>query len=151
MKGLMLFFVKSYATGARDAEEFMNPKIQSLSITIDGVPHKLFSDGIKSTDLWNALKQKVGYDKRLHGHFKEKDFHNDKFALWVDLRASPDSWLHGDGLVVGRSKDGVRVETRWVGRSGVLVNFYVFVVADAALFVKEGSVKQFFLQPGSSD
>ena len=151
MKGLMLFFVKSYAAGARDAEECMNPKIQSLSITTDGVPHKLFSDGIKSTDLWKSFKQKVGYDKRLHGHFKEKDFHNDKFALWVDLRASPDNWLHGDGLVVGRSKDGVRVETRWIGRSGVVVNCYVFVVADAALFVKEGRVKQFFLQSGSSD
>ena len=151
MKGLMLFFVKVYAAGARDAEQFIMPLVTDVSVTIDGVPHKLFSDGMKSTDLWKSIKQKVGYDKRLHGHFKERDFHNDKFALWVDLRASPDNWLHGDGLIVGRSKDGVRLEISWTERNVVIVNCYAFVVADAALFVKEGRVKQFFLQPGSSD
>ena len=151
MKGLMLLFVKVYAAGARDAEQFIMPLGTDVSVTIDGVPHKLFSDGMKSTDLWKSIKQKVGYDKRLHGHFKEQDFHNDKFAFWVDLRASPDNWLHGDGLIVGRSKDGVRLETSWTERNGVIVNCYAFVVADAALFVKEGRVKQFFLQPGPSD
>ena len=151
MKGLMLFFVKNYAAGARDAEQFVMPLVTDVSVTIDGVPHKLFSDGMKSTDLCNALKQKVGYDNRLHGHFKEQDFHNHKFALWVDLRASPDNWLHGDGLIVGRSKDGVRLEIGWTGMNGVVVNCYAFVVSDAALFVKEGRVKQFFLQPGPSD
>ena len=151
MKGLMLFFVKNYAAGARDAEQFVMPLVTDVSVTIDGVPHKLFSDGMKSTDLWNAVKQKMGYDKRLHGHFKEQDFHNHKFALWVDLRASPDNWLHGDGLIVGRSKDGVRIEISWTGMNGVVVNCYAFVVSDAALFVKEGRVKQFFLQPSSSD
>ena len=151
MKGLMLFFVKNYAAGARDAQQFINPLVTDGSVTIDGVPHKLFSDGMKSTDVWNSVRYKVGYDKRLHGHFKEKDFHNDKFALWVDLRASPDNWLHGDGLIVGRSKDGVRIEISWVGRNGVIVNRYTSVVGDAALFVKEGRVKQFFLQPSSSD
>ena len=151
MKGLMLFFVKVYAAGARDAEQFIMPLVTDVSVTIDGVPHKLFSDGMKSTDLWESVKQKVGYDKRLHGHFKEQDFHNDKFALWVVLRASPDNWLHGEGLIVGRSKDGVRLETSWTERNGVIVNCYAFVVADAALFVKEGRFKQSFLQPGSSD
>ena len=91
MKGIMLFFVKNYAAGARDAEQFVMPLVTDVSVTVDGVPHKLFSDGMKSTDLWKSIKQKVGYDKRLHGHFKEQDFHNDKFALWVDLRASPDN------------------------------------------------------------
>ena len=151
MKGLMLFFVKNYAAGARDAEQFVMPLVTDVSVTIDGVPHKLFSDGMKSTDLWKSIKQKLGYDRRLHGHFKEQDFHNHKFALWVDLRASPDNWLHGDGLIVGRSKDGVRLEIGWTGMNGVVVNCYAFVVSDAALFVKEGRVKQFFLQPGSSD
>ena len=151
MKGLMLFFVKAYAAGARNAEEFIMPLVSDVSVTIDGVPHKFFSDCMKSTDLWKSIKLKVGYDKRLHGHFKEQDFHNDKFALWVDLRASPDTWRHGDGLIGGRSKDGVRLEISWTERTSAVVNCYTFVVADAALFVKEGMVKQFFLQPGSSD
>ena len=136
MKGIMLFLIKNYAAGTRYSEQFVNPRVQDLSVTIDGVPHKLFSDGMKSTDVWKSLKQKVGYDKRLHGHFKEQDFHNDKFAVWVDLRASPDKWLHGDGLIVGRSKDGVRLELTWTGSgvSGSAVGTcYAFVVADAAL------------------
>ena len=88
MKGPMLFFVKVYAAGARNAEQFIMPLVTDVSGKIDGVPHKLFSDGMKSTDLWKSIKQKVGYDKRLHGHFKEQDFHNDKFALWVDLQTT---------------------------------------------------------------
>ena len=42
----------------------------------------------------------------------------------------------------------------WTGSNtggDVVDNCYVFIVADAALFVKEGRVKQFFLQPGSAD
>ena len=113
MEGIMLFFIKNYAAGTRNSEQFMNPRVQDLSVTIHGVPHKLFSDGMKSTDLWNALKQKVGCDKILHGNFKEQDFHNDKFAVWVDLTASPENWLHGDGLVVGRSKARVDLDWEW--------------------------------------
>ena len=155
MMGLTTENYRKLRTAAGDAtsnaNEFIMPHVTDVSVTIDDVPHKLFSDGMKSTDLWKSIKQKVGYDKRLHGHFKEPDFHNDKFALWVDLRASPDNWLHGDGLIVGRSKEGVRLEISWTERNGVVVNCYAFVVADAALFVNDGRVKQFFLQPSSSD
>ena len=48
----------------------------------------------------------------------------------------------------------MRLELTWTGSgvSGAAVGTcYAFVVADAALFVKEGRVKKFFLQPGSSD
>ena len=54
-------------------------------------------------------------------------------------------------MIVGRSKDGVRLEIGWTGRNGVVVNCCAFMVSDAALFVKEGRVKQFFLQLGPSD
>ena len=51
MKGLMLFFVKVSAAGARNAEEFIMPLVTDVSVAIDGVPHKLFSDGMKSKRL----------------------------------------------------------------------------------------------------
>ena len=57
-------------------------------------------------DVWPMTLKRFDY---IEDHFKEIDFHNDKLALWADLRSTPDNNLHGDGVVVGRSQDGVRL------------------------------------------
>ena len=82
-------------------------------------------------------------------HFKEIDFHNGKFALWIDLRSTPDNNLHGDGIVVGRSQDGVRLVVDVAGIASTTVDCHVFVVSDAAVFVSDGVVKDVRIQPSS--
>ena len=42
----MLFFLKSFDSGERKAEQYINPLVNSVKVSINGVPHKLFSDGM---------------------------------------------------------------------------------------------------------
>ena len=146
MKGIMLLFLKAFNKGERDSEKFINPLVNSIKVSIDGVPHKLYSDGMKREDVWTMLLKRFDY---VEDHFKEIDFHNDKFALWIDLRSTPDNNLHGDGVVVVGSQDGVRLVVDLAGITSTTVNCHVFVVSDAAVLVSEGVVRDVRVQPSS--
>ena len=41
MKGVLFLFTKTYVAGARNTEEFVNPLISSVEVTINGVPNSL--------------------------------------------------------------------------------------------------------------
>jgi hypothetical protein len=106
MSGLLFLFTKTYVVGARNSETFVNPDITKVDINVDGMPNKLYSKGMIQTDFWTAITNKMG----MTDNITQKDFYNDKFALWIDLRTYPDDSIHGNGLVLNNTKDGVKVE-----------------------------------------
>ena len=134
MTGILCLFTEDHTAGARDSEKFVNPDIKSISFNIWGMPNALYSKGMLSSDLWESVKKRFGKEG-----LKEKDFYNDKFALWVDLRTHPEESIHGAGLPLDNEKDGIKLAiTRKVGGSGT-IKCYVFVVADACMtIIKSG-------------
>ena len=142
LKGIMLFFLKTHASGERDSEEFFNPLINSVNVNVDGVPHKTYSDGILREDTWTMIKKRFDY---IDDYFKEINFHDNKFALWIDLRSTPDNNLHGDGVRVGGAKSGVKLVIDIGGVASTTVDCYVFTVSDAALMVQNGAFKQLLI------
>ena len=60
MKGVLFLFTKTYVAGARNTEEFINPLISSVKVTINGVPNSLHSEEMKSTHVWKDVLKKVG-------------------------------------------------------------------------------------------
>ena len=72
---------------------------------------------------------------------KEKDFYNNKFALWIDLRTHPDNNIHGGGLALNNAQDGIKIEMkRKVSGSGIMT-CYMFVVADALMEVMNSNLR----------
>ena len=51
MKGLLLLFYEPYAEGARDSEETFNPDITQVKVTVNEIPNKVFSQGMKTRDM----------------------------------------------------------------------------------------------------
>ena len=51
MTGVPLLFTDSYAAGTRNSKTFVNPKITSININVDGMPNRLYSKGMMPTDL----------------------------------------------------------------------------------------------------
>ena len=137
MTGVLLLFEEDYKDGERDSEKFVNPDIKSVNINIDGMPNQLYSKGMIPTDFWESIKRRMGGS----GKVKEEDFYADKFALWIDLRTFSDNSIHGGGLDVNNTRDGVKLEIkRKTGGTGN-INCHMFVIADALMEIMNTELK----------
>ena len=137
MTGILLLFEESYDEGKRDSEKFVNPDIKSVNINIDGMPNRLYSRGMVPSDFWESIKIRMGGSSKV----KEEDFYADKFALWIDLRTFSDNSIHGGGLHVNNTRDGVKLEIkRKTGGSGN-ITCHMFVVADALMEIMNTELK----------
>jgi hypothetical protein len=45
-----LLFTSNFDDGKRDSEEFQNPDITKISITIEGIANKIFPEGMRTMD-----------------------------------------------------------------------------------------------------
>ena len=138
MTGLLFLFTEPFTAGTRDSEKFVSPDITSVKIDIDGVPNMLYSRGMIPTDQYKSIPQRFTGDISV----KEKDFYtNDKFALWIDLRTHSDNNIHGSGLALRNTRDGVKLEIcRKAGGSGN-ITCHVFIVADALMEIMNSSLR----------
>ncbi|KXJ08804.1 hypothetical protein AC249_AIPGENE25006 [Exaiptasia diaphana] len=125
MTGILMLFIDPYTAGARDSEKFVYSKITKVNVNVDGMPNKLYSKGMVPTDFWDAINNKMG----LTDNISQKDFYSDKFALWIaDLRTYYDNKMHGSGLVLNSTKDGVRLEiNRTASGSATRPDFTVYL------------------------
>jgi hypothetical protein len=138
MTGILFLFTKTYVIGKRDSESFVNPNITKVEINVDGMPNKLYSKGMIPSDFWSAITNRMG----LTDNITQEDFYKDKFALWIDLRSFPDDSIHGNGLVLNETKDGVKIEIRRTAGddAAATTTCHMFVVADATVFFKSNEL-----------
>ena len=66
MKGLFLLFHEPYAAGARDSEMTFNPVITETKVIANGIPNKVYSQGMETRDIWEEVF-KIMRDNDLHG------------------------------------------------------------------------------------
>jgi len=137
MSGILCLFVEPYTVGTRDSEKYINPGLTQVNVNIDGIPNKLFSKGMVQTDFWNSIRGRLGETDNV----TQKDFYSDKFALWINLKTNPDNNIHGNGLLLNSTKDGVMLNfNRTVGGSGN-ITCHMFVIADALMEIQDGNLK----------
>ena len=139
MTGILFLFTETPTAGERDSEKFVNPDIKSVKINIDGVPGMLYPEGMLPTDQWESIKQR--FPRSLESEITETKFYTeDKFALWIDLRSHADNEIHGSGLSLRDTRDGVKLEIRRkVGGSGN-ITCDMFIVSDALMEIKNSKL-----------
>ena len=107
MTGILCLFTEAHTAGTRDSANFVIPDIKLISINVDGIPNRIFSKGMVPSDAWENIKKRTGGS----GSLKEKEFYTgNKYELWIDLRTFPDNGIHGDGLTLNNTRDGVKLE-----------------------------------------
>ena len=141
MTGILFLFLLPQAAGAGDSENFYNPGISSVEIDVDGVPNRIYSRGMIPSDLWESMKKRFHRDDGLQISLKEKEFYADKFALWVDTRTHPDNGIHGGGLALNNTHDGVKIEIKRKQSGSGTVTCHMFVVADAMMEIMNSSLR----------
>ena len=132
LKGILLLFINPFIAGARDTEQFFNPDITKVKVTVNGVPNRVYNEGISGSDMWQELTR----------HFKPQEQPNmtltkyltdNKFGLWIDLRSMADTTMHGSGQRLVNAQDGVQLEIERTASGSGTTDCYIFSVADSQM------------------
>ena len=57
LQGLLLIFLNKRDNFANKNEEFYNPSIKKILVTINGIPHQLFVAALQARDIYPELKK----------------------------------------------------------------------------------------------
>ena len=131
MKGFLLLFYEPYAEGARDSEKTLNPDITQVKVTVNGIPNKVYSQGKKSRDMWEEVNRRFG--KEISSITPSDFFAGDRFALFIDLRSMKDNELHGSGLRLVNTKEGVQLTLNRKTSGSGEAKCHIFILSDAQL------------------
>ena len=138
LKGLLLLFINPFTAGARDTEHYFNPDITKVRVTVDGVPSRVYNDGISGSDMWQEITR----------HFKPstngrpnmtlaKYLTANKFGLWIDLRSMADTTMHGSGQRLVNTQNGVHLTIDRTASGSGVTYCYIFTVSDSQMNIME--------------
>ena len=109
LKGVLLIFTKEMSATKfnSDTEEFFNPKIMKVEVTVEGVPNELYAQNMEYRHQYDEivkhfaegqLKEAGAIQKDLQLHSVNiASFYTDKYALWTNFRTIDDNRLHESG------------------------------------------------------
>ena len=134
LKGILLLFINPFTAGARDTEQFFNPDITKVKVTVNGVPNRVCNEGLNGSDMWQELTR----------HFKPstngrpnmtlaKYLTSNKFGLWIELRSMADTTMHGNGQRLVNSQDGVQLEIDRKASGSGTTNCHIFTISDSQM------------------
>ena len=146
LKGILVLFEeeKSYT---RDTSKYYNPKIQKVSVTVEGKPNQLFSQGMRSFEQYDEA----------HKYFAEGRLANDiqaqlqlydvrlgeylvnKYALWLDFRTIDANELHGTGRRIENASEGITLQIEKKAETAEALNAYIYLMMDVQLNIQSGT------------
>ena len=97
LKGVLLIFTKerSATKFERDTEEFYNPTITKVEVTVQGSPNELCVQNIEYHHRYDEIMKHFGEDQLKYAGAIQKDlqlydvnitsYYTDKYALWLDF------------------------------------------------------------------
>ena len=107
LKGVLLIFTKegSATKFNRDTEEFFNPKITKVEVTVEGVPNELYAQNMEYKHQYNEIMKHFGEGRlkeagtiqkvpQLH-NINIASYYTDNYALLLDFRTIDDDRCHG--------------------------------------------------------
>ena len=118
-KGVLLIFTqeRSATKFARDIEEFYNPKITKVEVTVEGVPNELYAQNMEYRHQYDEIVKHFAEGRLKEAGVIQKDlqlhnvniasYYTDKYALWLDFRTIDDNRLHGSGRRLENTSEGI--------------------------------------------
>ena len=125
LQRLLLVFLDKRDGFANKNEEFYNPSIKKILVTINGMPHQLFAAGLQAREIYPELKK---YFYKENSDVTWEDFLMTKFALWIDTHSSIDNTLHGSDRAV--EKRGILLQIEKAPEASGDLMCYAFSLED---------------------
>ena len=149
LKGVLLIFTKerSATKFSRDTEEFFNPKITKVEVTVEGVPNKLYAQNMEYRHQYDEIVKHFAEGRLTEAGAIQKDlqlhnvnialYYTNKYALWLDFWTIDDNKLHGSGRRLEYTSEGIHLQiTKEAGSAGKL-SCYLYIFQDAQINISD--------------
>ena len=149
LKGVLLIFTqeRSATKFARDTEEFYNPKITKVKVTVEGVPNELYAQNMEYRHQYDEIIKHfseghlkgagwVQKDLQLH-NINIASYYTDKYALWLDFRTIDDNALHGSGRRLENTSEGIRLQITKMAESAGKLSCHLYIFQDAQINISD--------------
>ena len=140
LKGVLLIF-------ARDTEEFYNPQITKVEVTVEGVPNEFYAQNMEYRHQYDEivkhfaegrLKEAGAIQKDLQLHnVNIASYYTDKYALWLDFGTIDDNRLHGSGRRLENTSEGIRLQITKKAESAGKLSCYLYIFQDAQINISD--------------
>ena len=147
MKGILMLFEDPDRTST---EDYVNPNITKVEMTIEGVPNQLYSQGMRQYQQWDEINKYFALsskrDKETDTVAKDLYFSDTniekyltkRFALWLDLRSTDDNALRGSGRRIENASEEITIQIEKEIGPDENLNIYLFIVQDAQINFEDG-------------
>lgn len=151
MKGILMVFEDP---DRESSEQYYNPGIEKVELTIEGVPNQLYSQGMRAYQQWDEInkffaltsKRNKETDKILHditlSNVDVEKYLSSNYALWLDLRSTDDNSLHGTGRMIKNASEGITIQISKKANTADPINVYLYIIQDAQINFQDGRFKE---------
>ena len=135
----------------RDTSKFYNPKIQKVSVIVEGKPNQLYAQGMRLFEQYDQIckyfaegKQRDNDANEIQKHLQLYDlslgeYLVSKYALWLDFRAIDENELHRMGRRIENASEGITLQIEKKEESAGALNAYICLIMDAQLNIQNGT------------
>ena len=150
LKGILVLFEeeRSYT---RDTSKFYNPKMQKVSVIVEGKPNQLYAQGMRLFEQYDEIckyfaegKQRDNDANEIQKHLQLYDLSSgeylvNKYALWLDFRMMDENELHGTGRRIENASEGITLQIEKKEELAGALNAYIYLIMDAQLNIQNGT------------
>ena len=150
LKGILMLFEeeKPYE---RDTRKFYSPKIQKVSVIVEGKPNQLYAQGMRSFEQYYEIckyfaegKQKDNnaneVQKQLELHdLSVVEYLTDKYAFCLDFRTIDKNTLQRTGRRIENALEGITLQIEKEAESAGNLSAYIYLIMDAQLNIQNGT------------
>ena len=150
LKGILALFEEEGAY-TQDTSKFYNPKIQKVSVTVEGKPNQLYAQGMRSFKQYDEthkyFTERTQRDKdaneiqkhlQLHG-VRLGEYLTDKYVLWLGFRTIDENALHGTGRRIENASKGITLQIEKKSESSGPLNAYIYLIMDSQLNIQNSA------------
>ena len=130
---------------------FYNPKIQKVSVIVEGKPNQLYAQGMRSFLQYDEIckyfaegKQRDNNANEIQKHLQlynlsSGEYLVNKYALWLDFRTIDENELHRTGGRIENASEGITLQIEKKEESARALNAYIYLIMDAQLNIQNGA------------
>ena len=152
LKGIVALFEEEEKPYVRDTSKFYNPKMEKVSVIMEGKPNQLYTQGMRSFEQYDETRKYFTKGKQKDNDANEVQKHlqlhslsigeylTDHYALWLDFRMIYENDLHGTGRRIENASEGITLQIEKKAESAGSLNASIYLIMDAQLNIQNGAL-----------
>ena len=152
LKCVILIFTqeRSVTKFNRDTEEFYNPKITMVEVTVEGSPDELYAQNIEYRHQYDEIMKHFGEKRLKDAGAIQKDlqlhdvtitsYYTDKYPLWLGFRTIDDNTLRGSGRGLENTSEGIRLQITKKAESEGKLSCHLYIFQDVQINISDAQL-----------